>query len=344
MERFLPIFSTLASAFIGGFIFNLAHLPLPWILGAIMGVIIASKTPLKMAKIPRPIVNVARIIIGLAIGSKFSPEILDDLGQYLTSIAFLPFYIAAVTGCGWVYFHYLMKLDKRTAFLCSTPGGIAELVMVAEDIKANAAQMALIQGIRILVVVYSLPFITGSIKNVDVGQTKQFMPTIMESDLVSVLILGVIGVAGWYTAKSIKLSGAPIIGPMVCAAGLSMAGWLPQEPPDELFKTGQLLLGASIGGVFFGYSSKEMLKTAFKSTGFLVVLGLITALFAILITHVTDFTFLSALLAFAPGGQAETSIVAIALEENTAYVALHHLLRLFVIVSIIPVFSRAYFK
>ncbi|NVJ92260.1 MAG: AbrB family transcriptional regulator [Methylocystaceae bacterium] len=344
MSKALPIIITLLAGFMGGFIFTLISAPLPWILGSIFGVIVLSQTPARVHKVPRPYVNVARIIIGIAIGGQFSPAILDDITSYATSLAFLPFYILLVTSCGWFYFHVLMKLDRRTAFLCSTPGGIAELVIVGEDIKANVPQLALIQGVRILVVVYTLPFLAGSLKDMNVGSVKQFMPPLSASQPTALLLLVLIGISGWLIARSLKISGAPIIGPMIFSALLSINNLLPQEPPDEVFKFAQFLLGTSIGSVFFGYSIKDMALTVLKSVGFLFVLAAITGLMAYLITQITDFSFLSALLAYAPGGQAETSIVALVLGENTGYVALHHLARLFVIVSIIPPVARRFYR
>lgn len=344
MSKALPIIITLLAGFMGGFLFTLISAPLPWILGSIFGVIVLSQTPAHVHKVPRPYVNIARIIIGIAIGGQFSPTILDDIASYATSLAFLPFYIVAVTSCGWFYFHVLMKLDPRTAFLCSTPGGIAELVIVGEDIKANVPQLALIQGVRILVVVYTLPFLAGSLKDMNVGSVKQFMPPLSASNPTDLLLLVIIGISGWLIARSLKISGAPIIGPMIFSALLSINSLLPQEPPDEIFKFAQFLLGTSIGSVFFGYSIKDMMLTVLKSVGFLFVLAAITGLTAYLVTQITDFTFLSALLAYAPGGQAETSIISLVLGENTGYVALHHLVRLFVIVSIIPPIARRFYR
>ncbi|NVK18892.1 MAG: AbrB family transcriptional regulator [Methylocystaceae bacterium] len=340
MSKIHPTILTLIAGLSGGIFFNYLSMPLPWVLGSIFGVICLTRTNLPSAKFPRKYLNVARVIIGLAIGSQFSPDMLDDLGAYATSLSFIPIYILTVTGAGWIYFHYLMKLDPRTSFLCSTPGGIAELVLVGEDIKANVPQLALIQGIRILIVVYTLPFLAGHMKDMDVGATKQFMPSIVESTPLAIILLALIGMIGWWSFSKLRLPGSPIIGPMIFSAALSISGLLPQEPPDELFKVAQLLLGTSIGCFFIGYSLSQMFITALKSVGFLIVLFSLTGACAWAVNQITGFSFLSVLLAYAPGGQAETSIIAIVLGENTGYVALHHLIRLFIIVGLIPIFAR----
>ncbi len=327
----------------GGGLFAALDLPLPWMLGAIFGVILASRLPVSLARPHRRFLDPARMILGLAIGSQFSPETIGQLDQYLTSLVFLVPFVALTGLAGWVYFRKVAGLDPATAFLCAMPGGIAELVIVGEEIGADTRKLALVQGIRILVLVYTLPFVAGALADTAVGGGPAVMPGLTASDPVSLALLVLIGAAGWAGFKALGLAGAPIVGPMVVAAGLSMGGILPQSPPDEVFKAAQWMLGASIGGVFIGHSMVNLLGTIWKSIGFLLLLAVATPLFAATVYLLTDFSFVSALLAFAPGGQAEMSLIAIILGENTGYVALHHLFRLILIVSLIPVLARRIF-
>ena len=95
-----------------------------------------------------------------------------------------------------------------------------------------------------------------------------------------------------------------------------------------------------MGGIFIGYSLKKMGETIVTSFGYLVLLAVVTGAIAFSVTALTDFDVVSALLAFAPGGQAEAGIIAMTMGADTGYVALHHLLRLVIIVSVVPVLYR----
>ncbi|MFC6674189.1 AbrB family transcriptional regulator [Marinobacterium aestuariivivens] len=100
------------------------------------------------------------------------------------------------------------------------------------------------------------------------------------------------------------------------------------------------MLGVTIGCAFLGITLKEFTETISHTLAFLVMVVAVTYAFAWTIEIVAGVSFVSALLAFAPGGQAEMSLVAAATGVNVAYVAVHHLIRIFlVLVCAPPLFS-----
>ena len=62
----------------------------------------------------------------------------------------------------------------------------------------------------------------------------------------------------------------------------------------------------------------------------------VTALFAAAIWSFLPFGFVPLLLAYAPGGLVEMSLVAVALHIEVAFVASHHIVRLFVVMGGAP--------
>lgn len=337
------VVATLAAGALGGVLFAVLHLPLPWMLGAIFGVVVASRFSLPMVRPPRMLLDPARVVLGLAIGSQFSPDMLGHLGQYAVSLVFLIPYVALSGLLGWWWFHKVGGLDRPTAFLSAMPGGLAELIFVGEEIGADIRKVALIQGTRVLLLVYTLPFAAGTLAHKSVGGGATGMPGLFDHDILSVASLAALGGAGWWVFKKLGLSGAPIIGAMMFAAAASMLGVLPQEPPDTVFRAAQWILGSSVGGVFIGHPMRQMAGVVRQSVGFLLLLVVMTPAWAWMVTQLTHFSFVSALLAFAPGGQAEMSLISIILGENTGYVALHHLFRLVLVLSLIPILARHLF-
>ena len=67
----------------GSILFIFLHLPLPWLLGAIFTSSIAIRFQNIPISSPKVFSTPARIIIGLTIGSAFTPEILENLNTYL---------------------------------------------------------------------------------------------------------------------------------------------------------------------------------------------------------------------------------------------------------------------
>lgn len=337
---------TLAAGALGGAVFSLCGVPLPWILGSIFGVIVAARLPLpramSLARPPRGLLTPARIVLGLAIGAAFDQSVVDNATLYAASLLFLLPYIAIIAGLGSWYFRRFGGMDGPTAFLCAVPGGLAELLLLSDDLKADARKVALAQGIRILALVYSLPFVAGALSgDAMLAAAPPTVPGLLDTAALDAVMLCALGLAGWRGLAALRISGAAIVGPMVAAAIATLGGWLGQGPPDEVFKAAQWVLGTSVGAVFIGHRDKGLLPSVLRSSiGFLLILAAITAATAATVHVLLDVPAVPAVLAFAPGGQAEMSLIAVILDENPAYVALHHLARLMLIVSLLPSLAR----
>ena len=65
----------------------------------------------------------------------------------------------------------------------------------------------------------------------------------------------------------------------------------------------------------------------------------VSAVFALAVSALTGQGFLSALLAYAPGGVAEMSLIALATDADPAFVAVHHLARIIFVVLSVPVLT-----
>jgi uncharacterized membrane protein AbrB (regulator of aidB expression) len=66
---------------------------------------------------------------------------------------------------------------------------------------------------------------------------------------------------------------------------------------------------------------------------------LVSAIFALAINALTGQDFLVALLAYAPGGVAEMSLIALAIDANPGFVAIHHVARIIFVLLAVPVLT-----
>ncbi len=76
------------------------------------------------------------------------------------------------------------------------------------------------------------------------------------------------------------------------------------------------------------------------AAGGTVVLLSATLVFAMALAQVTGLPVVALVLAFSPGGLAEMSLIAIAIGADAAFVATHHVVRIFMIVVIAPLAFR----
>lgn len=325
---------------LGAIVFIYLNLPLPWLLGAIFASSIAMRFETLPIKSPKPFSTPARVLIGLTIGSAFTPEILQYIDVYLYSLLLVIPYTIITIVAGMYYFYRFQGFDKKTAYLSSMPGGVIEMVIIGEEIKANIAKITLVQSSRLFFIVVTLPFVIQYIFKVDISGNKLITIPIVNINLQEFLFLLVAGFIGGYLAKKVKLSAAYLIGPMIVSILLHSTGYVTTTVPDEFLKFVQVVFGTIIGFTFRGVSVKEILQTLKATFGHFIILSIISIIFILIAYYSFDFPIISTLLAFSPGGQAELNLIAILVVANVPYITLHHIVRLFIVMNIAPIFAK----
>ncbi|MFM9938912.1 MAG: AbrB family transcriptional regulator [Hyphomicrobiaceae bacterium] len=316
---------------IGSLTFVHFQLPLPWFLGALTFCLVASVANLPLER-PRPLAIPMRAVLGVAIGSAFTPAILGRAGSMAWSLALLVPFMLFVIGLGMVFYEKISKFDRPTAFFSAVPGGLTDMTVMAEDAGANPRTVILVQASRILVIVFALPLWLQWHDGLNVGQAFAVRTRLHDLALPDALVLVAMGLGGWLAARAIGLAGAPIVGPMLVSGLAHAFGFTAAKVPLEVLIVAQISVGTMLGCQFRGLTLREFTHTVVWGIAYAIVLLVITALTAHWIARWTGFDPISVLLAFAPGGQTELNLLAFVLGLDVAYVALHHLVRLGVVI------------
>lgn len=341
---FLKMLLALCFGIIGAQVFVYLKLPIPWILGAIVASAIASRFESLPIARPQIFTGPARTVLGVTIGSAFTPSVVQGLITYLPSLLLIIPFVIIIAICGGLYYWKIVGFDKKTAYFSAMPGGLMEMVSIGEEMGANLARITLTQSTRLLLIVFTLPFVLEMISHVDLGGRGAITPPVSQVPLHDLIAMVLIAIVGAWGAKRLKVSGAYIIGPMVLGAAVYILGLVEARPPDEALKLTQLVLGTSIGFVFRGVKTKEVLITLVQTFGYFLLLSTISAIFIAIVYYTFDFPLISIIMAFSPGGQAEMNLIAIILGANVPFVALHHLIRLFLVLGISPIFAKMFQK
>ncbi len=336
----LKMFYALFIGVVGSLFFIYLNLPLPWLLGSIFAVSLAIRFENLKISSPKPFSTPARILIGITIGSAFTPEILEFIDIYLYSLLLVIPYTLITIIAGMYYYHRYIGFDKKTAYLSSMPGGVVEMVIIGEEIKANISKITLVQSSRLFFIVITLPFVIQYIFKVDIAGNKLITTPIVDIDIIGFLYLFVAGLIGGIIAKKIKLSAAYLIGPMLVSIALHSTGLSHAIVPDEFLKFVQVVFGTIIGFTFKGVKISEVLKILFSTFGHFIILAIISIVFIYIAYSLFEFPIISTLLAFSPGGQAEINLIAILVAANVPYITLHHIVRLFIVMNLAPIFAK----
>ncbi|MCB2009256.1 MAG: AbrB family transcriptional regulator [Geminicoccaceae bacterium] len=338
--RIRSLVMTLGLGALGGALFHLLDLPLAWMLGAMLLTTVASMAGFRLA-MPKVLRDPMVAVLGVLLGSGFDLELLVAARGWLPTIAVLPFYVVFVGGVGFLYLRHVTGLDVRTAFFSATPGGFGEMIVMGEQAGGDVRRIALMHSTRVLLIVLMVPFLVRSLFFGNADLPMATTDTTAGVDVVELLVLLACAVIGYKAGQWAKLPGGTIVGPMILSAAAHIAGLAHGAPPFAVVAIAQLVIGAGIGTRFSGFPLRDVLVTLRAGLG--LVLTLFAATFAVgAIAHtLTSASPIALFLALAPGGVAEMSLVALALGIEPAYVAIHHIIRIALVVMMAgPVFKR----
>ncbi|MES9935210.1 MAG: AbrB family transcriptional regulator [Sedimenticola sp.] len=331
--------TAIVAGFAGGWIFFLLQMPLPWMLGSLFGALIASNIPGLYIVTPSKLASPVRMILGVAVGSAFTPALLDEAGKYLFSLSLLLPFLVIIIWIGMQYFRKIAGIDSRTAFFCALPGGLVELTLICEAYGADMRRVALIQTTRVLLIIYTVPFAIHHWAGVDLSGRSRMAEPLTELPLDQGAILVIAAVSGWWMMRRLNLPGAAIVGPMLCSALVYISGWVTVRVPDELINVAQLILGSSIGCAFMNISMRELTGTVMTTLGYYLILMAVAMAMAFGVHQLTGTPLLATVLAYIPGGQAEMNVIGLMVGVAIPFIALHHVVRMLLVMTVAPPLS-----
>jgi membrane AbrB-like protein len=322
--------AALALGAAGGWLFAWLRLPLPWMLGPMTVCTVAAlfRAPIAAPAVVRPPMT---MVIGVLLGAGFTPAVAAQLPSWIPTILGLVAFIVVCGAACVAYFRLVAGFDLVTAYFSGMPGGLVEMVILGEERGGNARIIALIHSARILLIVMTLPFIVQWLEGVSLGARPVFGVSIVDTPWPSDLWLVATGIVGAIVGDAIRLPAKYLLGPMLVSAAIHVAGLSDFKPPQEVVIAAQLVLGTTIGCRFLGTPPREILKVLLVSLGSTAILLAITLAFGWLVAKASSFGAIPLILAYSPGGLAEMSLVALALGIEVAFVAAHHVIRVFLV-------------
>ncbi|MBB3711786.1 hypothetical protein FHS00_001357 [Limimaricola variabilis] len=325
---------TAAVAALGTLVFHAASLPLPFLFGPMFACLLSALVGLPLRGFGQ--VSVAgRTILGVAVGASITPAVLARLPEMAVSIALVPVFIAVIGAVGVPFFRRVWGFDGATAYYAAMPGGLQDMVIFGIEAGGDARALSLIHATRVLFIVTLAPILLtqlyGSSLSNPIGAPASDLP------LAEMALMAAAAWIGWKGGERIGLFGASILGPMIVTAALSLSGLIHARPPAEAILAAQFLIGCGIGVHFVGVTMRELGRDVAAGAAYVVVLAALAAAVSSLVRWLDLAGGVDAFLAFAPGGQAEMTVLAIVAGADLGYVIAHHLTRIVLVITGAPV-------
>lgn len=333
----MPILLAFAVAGAGVAVFHLLALPLPWLLGPITACLLAALAGIPMRGI-KLLNDAMRTILGVAVGATLTPAVLATFPAMWPTLLMVPLMVGCIGFIGVPYFQRFCGYDFPTAYYATMPGGLQDMIVFGEEAGGNVRAISLIHATRVMVIVVALPFLLIGIWEADLSNPPGAPASAIPLHELGLMALCAIG--GWQVARRVGLFGASILGPLIATGALTLADGLHHRPPAEAIWAAQFFIGMTIGSKYAGVTWREVRRDVTAGLGFCLILIVLTLIFVEAIYGFGLAPGMEALLAFAPGGQAELTVLALIVGADMAFVVAHHMLRIFVVILGAPIAAR----
>ena len=328
---------TVGLALIGTGVFWTLSLPLPFLFGPLFACLLASLAGAPLKGLGQVSVA-ARTILGVAVGASLTPEVVARVPQMAASVALIPLYVAVIGLVGVPFFRKVYKFDWATSWYAAMPGGLQDMVAFGQEAGGDVRALSLIHATRVLIIITVAPLILtlgfGVTLDNPVGAPAAEIP------LHELVIMAAAALIGWKGGEKIGLFGASILGPMILTGALALTDVIHYRPPTEAILVAQFMIGIGIGVCYVGVTLHEIRRDVSAGVIFVLMLAGLAALFTEVVVLFGLAPAVDGFIAFAPGGQAEMTMLAIIVGADLGYIIVHHLTRVLLVISGAPMLAR----
>ncbi len=326
----------LAIALAGALLALWAHLPLPWMLGALL-LTAAVRIAGGGTVCPRPARNAGQWVIGTSLGLYFTPQVIGHIGSNAGPIIVGMLFALGLAFIGTAILRRYTDADFKTAWFSSAMGGASEMASLAERHGARIDRVATAHSVRVLLVVVTVPFIFQWWGVAGIDPTVPGPRTVHGAGLAALVALTCVG--GLCFMK-LRLPNPWVLGPMLVAMILTASSIELSALPDFVPKIGQLFIGWSLGDRyrpdFFRAAPRFIAAVAVFTV---IALALAFGLGALLSLW-SAAPVPTLILGTTPGGIAEMAITAKVLQLGVPVVTAFHVSRMvFVVIVTGPMYA-----
>lgn len=126
--------------------------PNAWVLGALAVTLVMTATGQVSSALPKPVTDAGQLFIGVALGTRFSPDFAREAPRWLAAVALGTLAMIVLSaGFAWLLAR-LVGLHPATVLLATSPGGIAEMCITAKVLQFGVPVVTAFHVVRYVAV------------------------------------------------------------------------------------------------------------------------------------------------------------------------------------------------
>ena len=320
-------------------VFELLGLPSAVMFGSLLGGVAHALTSETDLRLPPSSFRLGQALVGVIVGSTVSVEALRAMRHDVLSIALVTVGTTLISLGAGLLLALRRDVSRVTGAFAMIAGGASGVVALARDLGADDRVVTVVQYLRVLVVLVTMPLVTTVAFHPDRGVgSREATRTRLGPDLAFVALALVVGLA---LARLIPITTSVLLAPLAVAAALASSGWLGVVAiPAPLQWLAYGLIGVQVGLRFTRASLASIARMLPVVVALMLGMIVATTLLGSLLALLTPVDALTAYLATTPGGLFAVLAIAADAGSDTTYVMAVQLVRLLVILSLTPLLAR----
>ena len=322
-ERLPGVLKALAVGIPAGYIFDLLNTPIPWMIGPMIAVATLSLMGVRMHSPPYAR-HLGQVILGSAVSLYFTPPVVAALAGNFPAIVAATIAVFLIGALGALMLSRVSGVERKSTFFASIPGGAMAMAVLAERYGAQIAPVAVAHSLRVSLVVILIPFaLTYGGIPLEASAYRPVLPldfAILLPWLSFSFILGEV-------SERMRFHNGCLLMPIFFGATLTVSGIELSAVPPRLLDFAQLLFGLVLGARYeraFFARHRMFIPFALLNSFFILVASVIVAG---ILAWAFSLPIATMIIATSPGGLAEMTIMAQALQISVPLVVAFHIFR-----------------
>jgi hypothetical protein len=324
--------------------------PAPDLLGALFAGAVIGVAGWQIAFPANEVTFVCKLVIGSFIGLKVDRQVFREIRKILFPALLVSVWMLVLSIVSGYLLFWWTHLSLETSLLGSCTGGVTEMALMGFSFGADQVTITFLQLFRIVLFLLLMPIIVRFVSKwkksipsqaipvedpVELGETGKADP-----GYSGALRLALAALAGGLAGRITGIPAGAILGSMFSVGFFNvLRGGFPGVNP-------YLRIFARIG-VGLAIAQEITLETVVMLSSMVypvlimaVVMILSSVLLSLVLYRITSWNFSTCLLASAPGGLTQMTMIADEVNADPIAVSILHTVRLVSVITILPLFMR----
>nr|WP_245864762.1 AbrB family transcriptional regulator [Terribacillus aidingensis] len=267
-------------------------------------------------------------------GNTFTVHTFHNVQPYLLNYTLLTLLLIGICMVNAYLVSKWVKVDMTTSMLGSIPGGLSAVTALSESMKANTGLVTIFQTIRLISILFIIPFAATHFFLDSSVQTAIQLPQTEQGAWWTIVLYVTMYILARLTDKFIPSS--LVIVPMLLTAVLQVSGMQLYQFPHLFFVLAQLTIGVYLGHSISIRDLKKAGRLCLYYTGLSLLLILLSFGLGYLFSLTTSLNMATSILSMAPGGLVEMALTAQTTGGDPSIVSSLQTIRLLLVVLVVP--------